>query len=129
MEGKRQLDVAALYSALDAKRESLGMSWTQAAKDAGVGPALMTRLSQGKRPDADSLVTLTGWLGLSTDRFVVGEEPEAAPEATVEVISTYLRADRSLKPRSAAAIESVLRAAYEQLTERDANASTDNPRT
>jgi transcriptional regulator with XRE-family HTH domain len=116
---KREVNVAALYAALDSKREAEGLSWRELARVLGVNHSIFTRLSKGHRPDVDSFVTLTGWLGLSPDRFVEGEAPDDMPEETVEVISTYLRADRSLQPKSAQAIESVLRAAYEQFADRD----------
>jgi transcriptional regulator with XRE-family HTH domain len=112
------VNVAALYSALDSKREAERLSWREVARETGVNHSTFTRLSQGKRPDVDTFMTLTGWIGLSPDRFVEGDEPAVVEEETVAVISTYLRADRSLKPKSARAIESVLRAAYEQLAER-----------
>lgn len=115
---KRQVNVSALYSALDSKREAEGLSWREVARAIGVNHTIFTRLSQGKRPDVDTFVSLTGWLGMAPERFVEGDEAVDMQEETIEVISSYLRADRSLKPKSAQAIESVLRAAYEQLTER-----------
>jgi transcriptional regulator with XRE-family HTH domain len=111
-----QIDLPALFSALDTKREAEGKSWREVAEEIGVAPSTLTRLSQGSRPDGDTFVTLTRWLGLSAERFIEGDDlPE---EQTVEVIATYLRADKSLKPKTARAIESVLRAAYENLSER-----------
>jgi transcriptional regulator with XRE-family HTH domain len=115
---KREVDVAALYSALDSKREADGLSWRELAREIGVNHSIFTRLSKGHRPDVDTFVSLTGWLGLSPERFVVGDAANDVQEETVEIISSYLRADRALKPKSAQAIESVLRAAYDQLAER-----------
>lgn len=120
---KREVNVSALYSALESKRDSEGISWRELAREIGVNHSIFTRLSKGHRPDVDTFVTLTGWLGLSPERFVEGDEPAGPSEETMEVISTYLRADRSLQPKSAQAIESVLRAAYEQLAERDGRPS------
>jgi transcriptional regulator with XRE-family HTH domain len=114
---KREVNVSALYSALDSKREAEGLSWRQVAGVLGLNHSIFTRLSQGHRPDVDTFVTLTGWLGMAPERFVDGGDEELSEE-TLEVIASYLRADRSLKPKSAQAIESVLRAAYDQLAER-----------
>jgi transcriptional regulator with XRE-family HTH domain len=116
---KREVNVAALFSALDSKREAEGLSWREVARELEVNHSIFTRLSKGHRPDVDSFVTLTSWLGMAPERFVEGEEAQPMQEETVEVIASYLRADRSLKPKSAQAIESVLRAAYEQLVERE----------
>jgi hypothetical protein len=115
---KRHIDVGALYAALEAKREAEGRPWRAIATELDLAPSTFTRLGHGKGVDVDTFVTLTGWLGASPDDFVLGEKPSRdESEATLEVISSYLRADRNLKPRSAQAIETVLRAAYEQLSE------------
>jgi transcriptional regulator with XRE-family HTH domain len=114
---KREVNVSTLYSALDSKREAEELSWRQVAQQVGVNHSIFTRLSKGHRPDVDTFVTLCAWLGLSPDRFIDGDS-EQMPEETLEVIASYLRADRALKPKSAEAIESVLRAAYDQLAER-----------
>lgn len=115
---KREVNVPALYSALDAKRAAESLSWRDVARRVGVNHSIFTRLAKGHRPDVDSFVSLTGWLGMAPERFVEGvDEPEMS-EQTLEVISSYLRADRALQPKSAQAIESVLRAAYEQLANR-----------
>src|SRR4051812_10185417 len=67
---RRQINVAALFSALDSKREAENLSWREVAREVGVNHSIFTRLSQGNRPDVDTFMTLTGWLGLSPDRFV-----------------------------------------------------------
>lgn len=115
---KRHINVGALYAALESKRESEGRSWRDIAKELGVSASTFSRLGQGKGTDIDTFVTLTGWLGVAPDAFVEGEKAEfETSEETLAVITSYLRADRNLKPRSAQAIETVLRAAYEQLAE------------
>lgn len=113
---KRQIDVGALYAALESKREADGRSWRDIATELDVSPSTFTRLGQGKGTDVNTFVTLAGWLGVPTEHFISGEAAPAEDE-TLEAISSYLRADRNLKPRSAQAIETVLRAAYEQLAE------------
>jgi transcriptional regulator with XRE-family HTH domain len=115
---ERKVDVAALYSALDSKRQSEKKSWRQLAVELSLSASVFTRLAQGKRPDLDSFISMTGWLGQPADSFIEGDKPsEAEAEETVAVISTYLRADKSLKPASAQAIEDIVRTAYEQLAE------------
>jgi transcriptional regulator with XRE-family HTH domain len=116
----KQLDVAALYAALDSKRKLADLSWREVAQQTALSPSLFTRMAQGRRPDADAFLVLCQWLGLSPDRFrVAGALAPPTGEDTVAVISSYLRADRALKPRSAEAIERMLQAAYEEM--RDPN--------
>lgn len=120
MAKKRQLDTAALLGALEAKKEEEGRSWRDIARELGVDHTAFTRLGKGKRPDVDTLVALTDWLGVGLDSFVSGDATRDERQETLTAIATYLRADKALKPRSAEAIESVLRAAYDQLAEPEA---------
>lgn len=116
---KREVNVGALFGAIDSKRDAEGLSWRELASKLEISPSVFTRLGQGSRPDVDTFLTLTSWLGVHPDRFAQGTDGEESPlnEETMAVISTFLRADRALKPKSAEAIEAVLRAAYEQLAD------------
>lgn len=113
---RREVNIPALYAALENKREADGKSWREIAREVGVCSSIFTRLSKGHRPDVDVFVTLCGWLGLSPERFV-GDDAKPLPENTMEVIAQHLRADRALRPKTAHSIESIIRAAYEQLAE------------
>jgi transcriptional regulator with XRE-family HTH domain len=115
----RQVDVAALHSALDSKRRAEKLSWRELAGQLDLSPSVFTRMAQGRRPELDTFAVLTGWLGMSAEDFIDGDRPsEDEARETVTVISTYLRADKALKPESAQAIEEIVRTAYEQLAER-----------
>jgi transcriptional regulator with XRE-family HTH domain len=111
---KARFDEQAFYAALDSQRQSQRLNWKQVAQAAGVSASTLTRIAQGKRPDVDSLAALLAWSGLKADEFVVADEraPRADPLAQV---TAYLRADPHLKPEAAAALEAVLKAAYEKL--------------
>lgn len=67
----KQLDVAALYAALDLIRSHGGLSWREAAKQTGCSPSLFSRLAAGHKPDVDALCTLLAWLRVPLDRFVI----------------------------------------------------------
>lgn len=69
---KDQIDVEALYSALDAQRTARGLSWRQLAKELQVSPSLLSRMANGLRPDADAFITLVQWLGVPAEQFAVG---------------------------------------------------------
>jgi transcriptional regulator with XRE-family HTH domain len=114
----REVNVAALYGALDSRRQARGMSWRELAKELGLSPSVFTRMAQGRRPDLESYIQMAGWLGVSLESFVGGEPPtETKPEETVAAIAGHLRADESLKPASARAIEKIVRAAYDEMAE------------
>ena len=110
--GEPRLDVAALYVTLDSERGQRGLSWRQLAQQAGVGPSTLSRMAQGHRPDVDSFVALVQWLGMPAEEFMRGggdiEQQAAVP---AQAVASLLRADRTLDPESAAAIDDILRAA------------------
>lgn len=64
----------------------------------------------------DSLAALVDWAGLSADAFVIRGHPQNEAEP-LAMISTYLRADRNLRPQAADALEKVVKATYEALKE------------
>jgi transcriptional regulator with XRE-family HTH domain len=115
----RPIDVTALYVALDARRSRLKMSWRDLAKQLGLSSSIFTRLAQGRAPELSSYRKMTGWLGVGMDDFAEGDKPTVEQsEDTVETIAAYLRADKALKPESAQAIETIVRAAYEEMADR-----------
>ena len=62
-----QLDVPEFRRRLDARRQERGLTWRQLAEQVDVSPSTFSRLADGKRPDADALITLLVWLDLDTD--------------------------------------------------------------
>lgn len=107
-------DAPAFYAALERTRRQRNLLWKDVAARAGVSPSTLTRLTQGRRPDVDSLAALVTWAGLSADEFVrrPGEPSEVD---TVTRVGTYLRGDHSLSPEAAAALEKLIEVAYQQL--------------
>ncbi|MDQ0377861.1 helix-turn-helix domain-containing protein [Amycolatopsis thermophila] len=73
-----RLDTGRLYSALDAERESRGLSWRQLAAEAGVSASLVSRMGNGHRPDLDGFIALVQWLGMPAESFMVW--PEGLPD-------------------------------------------------
>jgi len=58
-----RLDVAALYAALDRRRNLRGLNWNQVADETELPPSFFTRLKYHHGPGADGLCTLLAWLG------------------------------------------------------------------
>jgi transcriptional regulator with XRE-family HTH domain len=58
------LDVPELYRRLDTRRTARGLTWAQLATDLDVSASTFSRIADGRRPDADALVTLLVWLDL-----------------------------------------------------------------
>src|SRR6266508_122661 len=99
---ERRLDVQSLYAALDQKRRVEDISWREVARRVGVSPSTLTRMgsSSPKRPDVDSFGALIAWLGVPAERFLTDDGPSADVD-TLAIISTHLRADKELSPRTA----------------------------
>jgi transcriptional regulator with XRE-family HTH domain len=74
---RKQLDVAALHSALDFVRAHRRITWRTVAAETGTSASTLTRLGQGQRPDADALCALIDWLGLPLARFTVDAREDA----------------------------------------------------
>ena len=118
-----RLDVQTLYAAVDQRRQSLKMSWRQAAVAAGISPSTLTRLGQGKRPDVSGFASLIKWLGVSPEHFLSGvRAPHQDDQDFMTVVSAQLRARKELSPKSAEALEEIIRAAYTRLKDRDSEA-------
>jgi transcriptional regulator with XRE-family HTH domain len=62
-----ELDVAALWKRLDEQREQRGLMWRELARELDLSASTLTRIGQGRRPDADALVTIFVWLDMDTD--------------------------------------------------------------
>lgn len=109
-------DAAGFYAALDAERRAQGINWKQVAAAAGVSASTLTRMAQGKRPDVDSLAALASWSGLNVDKFVVATTSKTIKKvSSIAAITAHLRSDPHLSADSAAAIEDIIKAAYDRL--------------
>lgn len=108
-----QFDGEKFVAALDSARRARKMTWRKVADEARVSASTLTRLSQGKRPDVDSLGALSRWAGVKTDVFYTSDSPTPSAEALTKV-TAYLRADPNLSPEGAKALEAILFATYEQ---------------
>ncbi len=111
---KGTFDVQAFFAALDAARRERNSNWKQVADAAHVSASTLTRIAQGHKPDVDGLASLLTWSGLQAEDFI--REPSREQPPTLARISTYLRADPKLDRKSAAALERIIEAAYQQMS-------------
>jgi transcriptional regulator with XRE-family HTH domain len=115
---RRLFDAEGFYAALDAVRQTQKIHWKDVAQRAGVSASTLTRMAQGRRPDVDSLAALCQWGELDADEFMRSKPRDNADAAPLAMISTYLRSDPNLSPRAAEALDTVIKATYEQLREK-----------
>ena len=114
MVKRARFDGDAFYAALDGERQARQCTWKRVADESGVSASTLTRISQGKRPDVDSLAALSAWSGLDVDRFVRGGPSKKEPEP-LAVISSCLRSDPRLNEEAAAALDQMVKAAYRSM--------------
>jgi len=110
-----QFDVSALHAALDSERVARRLTWKDVSAASGVSASTLTRLSQGKRPDVDSLAALTAWLKMSADRFMGQRTTAFGRGSPLTQISSILRDDPDLNDDAAAALDEMIKATYARL--------------
>ena len=113
MADSKGFDGEAYYAALARAVEARDMNWKQVSKSTGVSASTLTRMAQGKRPDAGSLAALSAWSGLNPAHFVEGINVDKNKDFTLE-FSALLRAQKDLSPEAKVAMEGLVKAAYEQ---------------
>lgn len=72
------LDVPELRRRLETRRREQGLTWRQLADLVDVSPSTFSRMAEGRRPDADALVSLLVWLDLDTDIAIMIKPKESA---------------------------------------------------
>ena len=114
MEENKGFDGAAFYRALDTAVQTRRVTWKQVSLETGVSASTLTRMSQGRSPDAPSMAALAAWAGINPSDFVEAPYKKAA-KAALPQISGLLRADPNLDAQAAEAIEAILKTAYERM--------------
>lgn len=112
-EDTSAFDADAFYETLDGERRTHGLNWKEVAAEAKVSPSTLTRLGQGRRPDVDSFARLVAWGGFAADQFVTTPRRKAAGGFLTN-LPTYLRSDPNLDAKGVQALETIIRAAYDQ---------------
>lgn len=109
MADKQNFDFHAFYRALCATVASRTTNWKTVSEDTGVSQSTLSRMSQGRQPDAASLTALAAWSGLNPVDFY-GEKP-LEPES-LAMVGQLLRRDPRLDRAGAEALEAIIEAAY-----------------
>lgn len=116
------IDVARLAQLIRTKREKDDLTLRDVQKATGLPIPTISRLEHGQSRDvgASTLVPLARWLECSMDDLQA-RAPDypthrgKTVDATPDVVDIYLRADKNLDKRTADALSSMFRTAYETL--------------
>ena len=90
-------------------------SWRQLANEIGVSPSTFTRWGRGRSLDARVLAALSAWAGLNPADYVGDLHGNGAQQPLSEILA-MVRDDPNQSADTAAALQRLIRAAYEQLT-------------
>ena len=115
------LRIAEFAALVDNRVTRDGLSLREAATQAGVSAATLSRVLNKKVPDTITFASLVRWLGVSADLFIERDWEVSGLEA----IESHLRADRSLPPATAKALASLVRATYSDFAKARARARKD----
>lgn len=118
---KQDFDADAFYEALEREVRTRRTSWRKVSSDTGVNATTLTRMSQGRRPDAASLAALSAWAGLNPAEFIQSMHEAPRPQAqTLNRVSLLFRQDPSLTADARKALENILETTYNNLRTKDA---------
>lgn len=106
-------DAEGFYGALSATVRARDVNWKRVSQETGVSPTTLTRMAQGRKPDAASLAVLAAWSGLDIKNFVEMGDRAEKPEA-LAMAMTYFRADPNLDENARRALEAVITSAYKE---------------
>lgn len=107
-----QINVPALYAALDAVRESRRMSWRQLAREVEVSPSTFSRLANRQKPDVDAFLALVRWLNVPAERFMTdGDDQDREEPPLMAELAPLLRARRDLNSQDRKYLEELIGAA------------------
>jgi transcriptional regulator with XRE-family HTH domain len=110
---RASIDVAALYAALDAARESRDLSWRQLAREIEVSPSTLSRLGNGLNPDVNAFAAMIRWLRQPAETFMVDQDrndQEQQPELVAE-LAPLLRARKDLRKEDVEHLEQLIKSA------------------
>jgi hypothetical protein len=114
----KDFDADAFYAALERSVRSRGANWKMVSQDTGVSQTTLTRMGQGRRPDAASMATLSAWAGINPADYVggvFGSRTEGGADDTIEQISQLLRKDEGLTDEARRQMTTIVESAYNAL--------------
>lgn len=120
------INTGELGKAIKRRREELDLSLRDVADIIDVSASTLSRIENGTgRPDADNIARISQWLDMPVDRVMNKQSADSVEpviyyphEATPEIVSAHLRADKNLSPETAEALSELFRVAYKQFSDK-----------
>lgn len=115
MTNKQEFDAEGFYNALERTVRSRNTTWRDVGSQTGVSSTTLTRMGQGRKPDAASLAALSAWAGLNPANYVGGAWQPGIQPPTMERVSLLFRQDAQLSDEARKKLESIVESAYNAL--------------
>ena len=115
MTQRMHFDFTAFYRALSATVVARDTNWKLVSEKTGVSQSTLSRMSKGRQPDAASLTALAAWSGINPVDFTATPKSSSEP---IAMVSKLLRQDPDLDDAGADALETIIKAAYDNLKRR-----------
>lgn len=117
-------DPSSFFKALDTTVLARGLRWKDVSQQTGVSTSTLSRMAQGKGPDAASMAILSAWAELNPADFTSFPSERAFRAEPLALLTSSLRRDPRLSPESAATLEAVIKVTYERLVKPSVEAGT-----
>lgn len=121
---KHEIDIEEFAAQIRRQRGKRGLR--EVAQEIGeISASTLSRIENGNIPDLDTFIRVCRWLGVSPDKFIIGEtnldasQTNSESESKKTLIKAHLRADRTLDPKTAEALVRMIELAYEQSEQGD----------
>ena len=115
MLNKQEFDATGFFQALERSVRIRGVTWKDVSQDTGVSQTTLTRMGQGRRPDAASLAALSAWAGINPANYVPRQFERSSAEQTLEQVALLLRQDAELSEEARSKLETIVESAYNAL--------------
>jgi len=117
MANKSEFDADGFYAALERAMRARTTTWSDISKSTGVSSTTLTRMGQGRRPDAASMAALSAWAGINPADYVERVFPANTGTATLERVCLLFRQDAQLSDEARKKLELIVESAYNALKE------------
>ena len=107
------LNTEKLSAMLKSKRGNKGLR-AVAQEIGGVSASTLSRIEKGNLPDVDTFIRICKWIELSPQEFTNDENSSYRQASNQEIILSHLRADRTLPPKTIAALSEMINMAYKK---------------
>jgi hypothetical protein len=116
MANKQEFDSDAFYAAIERAVGSRKVTWKEVSLATGVSQTTLTRMGQGRKPDAASMAALSAWAGINPASYVAGQVARPVPAGqTLEQVALLFRQDAALSPSARKKLEAIVETAYNTL--------------